>query len=181
MQFLYAKQQGESTKQLAVRRLFFRKSLTTVLAGIEVAPHRRCETFRALLQYITEAGNADGLETVFLTLLAAVNAAEEIELFEQGVEVWRSYAAAPSVPGAGPWGFYNVVSRELSFFPRSAAAALRSGKLFDSSSLIRNLKAEASLVIPDIFGRGPELELLEVKEVCSPSPICRNKQYPHEA
>ena len=182
LQFFYAQQQDESAKKLAARRLFFRKSLTNVLAGIEAVPQRRTEAFSTLLSYITEAGNADGLETVFLTLLAAVNAAEETELFQQGVEVWRKYAAAPSVPGAGPWGFYNVVSRELSFFPRSAAAALRSGKLFDPSSLIRNLKAEATLVIPDIFEIGPvpKLELRELEEVCLPlppqhllkSPIC---------
>jgi hypothetical protein len=64
-----------------------------------------------MLDYVYGATRFDGLETLFLTVLAAINMVGDQRAFERGMQAWDTFGAHATVPGAGPMGFYNVIDR----------------------------------------------------------------------
>src|SRR5665213_1004712 len=73
LQSTYRKKDEDDDDKIMARRSFFRNSLLTLFAQIEAQPTCHEYMLAALTDYVTTAKHADGLESVWLTLLNIAN------------------------------------------------------------------------------------------------------------
>jgi hypothetical protein len=153
IQFVYAKHGEDSEKRIVARRCLYRNMIISILAQIEVGKERRTPMLASLLDYISEHGRADGLESILLTLLYSMVVSDEKDVFERGVDVWKSYAANATVPGAGPMVFYNVSNGRLSSFSKKAVKSLRHGEFLKyDTDMANTLEDNSEYAFYNAFG-----------------------------
>jgi len=125
LQYFYKKGADDPIVRLGGRRAFYRTTTLSVLAQIEAIPECRQAMFASLLAYTHQAKSLDSMETLFLTLLVANNSIRDRSAFNRGMQIWETFGAKPTVAGAGPMGFYNIINRRMTFFSREATQTLR--------------------------------------------------------
>jgi hypothetical protein len=77
----------------------------------------------ALVDYVSTARTADGLESLLLSLLNSRNLAKDETAFNAAAAVWKKWAAKPANDGGGPIVFYDTGSKALNLFSIDAIHA----------------------------------------------------------
>lgn len=153
LQGVYTKQNTDTTNLLITRRSFFRNGVLTIIAQVDHQPESRTPMLASLSDYIDLAGSADGLEFVHLSLINAANIDHDQAAFDNAVAVWKANAAAATVAGAGPMGFYDLTSRRMAIYNDTEAQIVRKGNdLVYGSDIAKALLAKASIVVDDPYG-----------------------------
>src|SRR5271170_1306867 len=84
LQNCHTKLDTDDDQTTAARRSFFRNSLTSTLAQVEASPGSRAPMLAALVDFVSTAKTADGLESLFLSLLNSSNLAKDEAAFTAG-------------------------------------------------------------------------------------------------
>jgi hypothetical protein len=106
----------------------------------------------ALVDYVSTARTADGLESLLLSLLNSRNLAKDETAFNAAAAVWKKWAAKPAYDGVGPIVFYDTGSKVLNLFSNDAIPAIRATQLVYGTDVAKTLLSQPGEVRQNPYG-----------------------------
>jgi hypothetical protein len=106
----------------------------------------------ALVDYVSTARTADGVESLLLSLLNSRNLAKDATAFNAAAAVLKKWAAKPANDGVGPIVCYDTGSKALNLFSIDTIPAIRATQLVYGTDVTKTPLSQPSEVRQNPYG-----------------------------